>query len=255
MFRPCVICTKLRCGRADFFEPRCPVVDLMGRYAAQVLSPTSTMSEAASKQLLATFGITVAAERNVATPSLAAAAAEEVGFPVVVKLCGDLIAHKTERGLVRLGLASPSAVFDASTALLDRATVDDGEVTLLVAPMVRGNRELIAGVATDAQFGKTIMVGVGGILAEAIADVVFRLAPITRLDAAEMIQDMATQSLLGEFRGEPPVDRERLIDVLVGLSDAVAAHPDIVSIDLNPLIIADGVPTAVDALVERGGRA
>jgi acetate---CoA ligase (ADP-forming) subunit beta len=105
-------------------------------------------------------------------------------------------------------------------------------------------------VATDPQFGKTIMVGVGGILAEAVADVVFRLVPITRLDAQEMIEEMATQTLLGPFRGEPAVDRERLIDVLVGLSHVVEHDARIVSIDVNPLIVANGVPVAVDALVE-----
>ncbi len=208
------------------------------------------MSEASSKQLLSAFGITVAPERNVPSAALAASAAEELGFPVVVKLCGDLIAHKTERGLVRLGVASAAAVYDVAADLLSRATAEDGEVTLLVAPMVRGNRELIAGIATDPQFGLTVMVGVGGILTEALADVVFRLVPITRLDAAEMLQDIATQALLGPFRGEPPLDRERLIDVLVGLSDAALAHPEIISIDLNPLIVANGVAIAVDALVE-----
>ena len=94
------------------------------------------------------------------------------------------------------------------------------------------------------------MVGVGGIFAEAVADVVFRLIPITRLDAREMIEDMSSQVLLGTFRGEPAVDRERLIDVLVGLSNAVEANSAIVSIDINPLIVADGIPVAVDALVE-----
>jgi acetyl-CoA synthetase (ADP-forming) len=78
----------------------------------------------------------------------------------------------------------------------------------------------------------------------------FRLVPITRVDADDMIDDLATQRLLGEFRGEPAVDREKLIDVLVGLSDASVANPDVASADVNPLIVVDGVPVAVDALVE-----
>ena len=173
-----------------------------------------------------------------------------MGFPVVAKLCGDRIAHKTERGLVTLNLSTAGAVASATTDLFAKAVPDDGDVTVLIAPMIRGNRELIAGVATDPQFGRTIMVGVGGILAEAVADVVFRLVPITRLDAQEMIEDIATQALFGPFRGEPAVDRERLIDVLVGLSRVVERDPRIVSIDVNPLIVANGVPIAVDALVE-----
>jgi acetate---CoA ligase (ADP-forming) subunit beta len=215
-----------------------------------VSSPTTTLSESASKQLLAEAGVPVAAERIVATALDAAEAATAMGFPVVAKLCGDRIAHKTERGLVTLNLSSADAVADATTALFAKAVPDDGDVAVLIAPMIRGNRELIAGVATDPQFGKTIMVGVGGILAEAVADVVFRLVPITRLDAQEMIEEMATQALLGPFRGEPAVDRERLIDVLVGLSRVVERDPHIVSIDVNPLIVSNGVPIAVDALVE-----
>jgi acetyl-CoA synthetase (ADP-forming) len=96
----------------------------------------------------------------------------------------------------------------------------------------------------------TVMLGVGGVLAEAVADVSFRLVPITRVDAEDMIDDLATQKLLGAFRGEPPVDRARLVDVLVGLSDAAVARPDVASADVNPLIVVDGIPIAVDALVE-----
>jgi acetate---CoA ligase (ADP-forming) subunit beta len=94
------------------------------------------------------------------------------------------------------------------------------------------------------------MLGVGGILAEAVADVTFRLAPIERADAEDMIDDLATQTLLGAFRGEPAVDRAALTDLLLGLSRAASERPDIVSADLNPLLIVDGRPIAVDALVE-----
>ena len=92
---------------------------------------------------------------------------------------------------------------EAAAALLGAATPDDGPVEVLVAPMLRGNRELIAGLADDPQFGMTVMLGVGGILAEAVADVAVRLVPIERVDAEEMIDELATQALLGRFRGEP----------------------------------------------------
>ena len=195
----------------------------------------------------------MADEREVATAELAAQAASEIGFPVVAKLCGDAIAHKTERGLVRLKLASAQAVHEAAVDLLAAARPDDGPVTVLIAPMVQGNRELIAGVVRDPQFGASVMLGIGGIFAEAIADVVFRPAPVDRVTAHEMIADLATQKLLGEFRGEAPVDREKLVDVLVGLGKLASERSDIASIDVNPLIVrADGVPIAVDALVEIG---
>ena len=209
-----------------------------------------TLSEADSKARLAPFGVAFPDERQVASAADAVAAGREVGHPVVVKLGGAAIAHKTERGLVRLGLGDDDAVAEAARDLLAAARPEDGDVHLLVAPMLKGNRELIAGLHQDPQFGITVMLGVGGILAEAVADVAFRLVPITRLDAAEMIDDLATQALLGPMRGEPAVDREALIDVLVGLSDAAEADPAIVAADLNPLIVVDGRPVAVDALVE-----
>ena len=214
---------------------------------------TRTLSESASKNLLREAGVPMADEREVATAELAALAATEIGFPVVAKLCGDAIAHKTERGLVRLKLGSAQAVNDAAADLLAAARPEDGPVTVLVAPMVQGNRELIAGVVRDPQFGASVMLGIGGILAEAIADVVFRPAPLDRVTAHEMVADLATQKLLGEFRGEAAVDREKLVDVLVGLGKLASERSDIASIDVNPLIVrSDGVPIAVDALVEIG---
>jgi succinyl-CoA synthetase beta subunit len=209
-----------------------------------------TLSEADSKELLGTFGVPFPDERVVSTADAAVGAADEIGYPVVVKLGGDAIAHKTERGLVRLGLASADQVRDAAESLLAAATRDDGEVHLLVAPMLRATRELIAGLHDDPQFGMTVMLGVGGVLAEAVADVAFRLVPITRTDAEEMIDDLALQRLLEPFRGEPAVDRSAVADVLLGLSEAAARRPDIVAADLNPLLVVDGRPVAVDALVE-----
>lgn len=213
----------------------------------------TTLSEAASKALLRQYGVPIADEREVNEPSAAAEAAGELGFPVVVKLCGDAIAHKTERGLVKLRLGDTAAVEAAAAELLAKATPDDGEVSLLVAPMVSGNRELIAGVVRDPQFGANVMLGVGGVLAEAVADVVFRPVPISEVDAYEMIEGLATQKLLGEFRGEASVDAPALAAVLMGLSALAESRPDVVSVDVNPLIVrADGTPVAVDALVELG---
>lgn len=209
-----------------------------------------TLSEVDSKRLLAAHGVVFPVERQVDTVEAAVAAATDLGHPVVLKLGGDTIAHKTERGLVRLALGDDAAVASAATELLAAARPGDGQVHLLVAPMLKGNRELIAGLHHDAQFGMTVMLGVGGILAEAVADVCFRLVPISRTDAAEMVDDLHMQSLLGEFRGEQAVDREALIDVLLGLSSAAESDPSLVSADLNPLIIVDGRPIAVDALVE-----
>ena len=212
-----------------------------------------TLSEADSKAMLARHGVPFAPERLVGDPDAAAAAAAEVGLPVAVKLCGEQIAHKTERGLVRLGLSDPSAVAAAAAELLAAARPEDEATGVLVAPMVSGTRELIAGVAHDEQFGPTVLLGVGGVLAEAVADVAVRLVPITRVDALEMLEQLSTQALLGEFRGEPELDRDAVADVLLALSAAAEEEPGLVSVDLNPLIIDGGRPVAVDALVELVG--
>lgn len=210
----------------------------------------STLSEAESKQLLARHGVPVVPDALCADADAAVSAAEEFGYPVVAKLSGDGIAHKTERGLVRLGLGNATAVGTAADELLAAATPDDGEVSVLVAPMLSGIREFIAGVHRDEQFGPCVMVGVGGVLAEALGDVAFRLAPLSRADALEMIDDLDAQGLLGALRGEPPVDREVLADILVGLGELVSADDSIVAVDVNPLLVTDGRPVAVDALVE-----
>jgi len=216
-----------------------------------VFSASGTLSESASKALLRGYGVPIADEREVGDADAAARAAERIGLPVVAKLCGDSIAHKTERGLVRLNLNTIEAVRTATDELLAAARADDGPVSVLVAPMVQGRRELITGVVRDRQFGASVMLGVGGVLAEALADVVFRPAPLDRVTAAEMISDLTTQKLLGDFRGEKAVDRERLIDVLVGLGRLADERPEVASVDVNPLIIrSDGLPVAVDALVE-----
>jgi succinyl-CoA synthetase beta subunit len=214
------------------------------------MAPVPTRSEAESKRLLAEHGVPVVDERLASSPEGAAAAAEELGFPVVAKLCGRGIAHKTERGLVRLGLGDAAAVRAAAQELLGAARPEDGEVEVIIARMVRGSRELIAGLHRDPQFGATVMIGVGGILAEAIGDVAFRLAPLGRVDALEMLDDLASQSLLGPFRGEPPVDRDALADVVMGLSAIAESQAHVLSVDVNPLIVVDGTPLAVDALVE-----
>lgn len=209
-----------------------------------------TLPEDESKRLLAEYGVPFPDEVAAVDPDAAVAAADRLGYPVVAKLNGEGIAHKTERGLVRLGLGDPDAVRAAAQDLLAAARPEDGTVSVLVAPFLKANRELIAGIHRDPQFGATVMVGIGGILAEAVADVAFRLAPLERVDAEDMLDQLRTQALLGAFRGEPDVDRAAVADVLLALSRVATERDDVVSADLNPLLVVDGRPVAVDALVE-----
>ena len=216
-----------------------------------VVSDQRTLSEALSKQLLAPFGFPFATEAVVAAAHEAADAADAMGYPVVAKLNGDSIAHKTERGLVRLKLANRAAVEQAATQLLALATPEDGAVQLLIAKMIDGSRELIVGMVHDPVFGKTAMLGLGGIFAEVIQDVVFAPMPLDLIAAKRMIKGLKHQAILRDFRGESSVDTEALSRALVALSAACEAHPEIVSIDINPLIVQrNGELVAVDALVE-----
>ena len=212
---------------------------------------TRTLSEPASKALVARHGVRLPRERVAPDPEAAALAAAELGFPVVLKLAGEGIAHKTERKLVRIGLTDRDTVVREARDLLSRARAEDGPVELLVAEQVRGQRELIAGLVRDPQFGPCVMLGQGGVLAEALSDATFSVVPLSRAEALGMIDGLATRKLFTEpHRGEPALDREALADVLEGLSRLALEHPEVESVDLNPLIIHEGLPIAVDALVE-----
>jgi len=153
------------------------------------------------------------------------------------------------RNCARLGLSTEAAVEQAATELLGLARAEDGPVSLLVAPMVKATREFIVGADRSSEFGPVVMLGVGGIFAEALEDVSFRLLPATRAELASMLDDLATQSLLGPFRGEPAVDQDELVSVLQAVASAMQDREDIESIDINPVLIADGQAVAVDALV------
>ncbi len=217
-----------------------------------------TLSERESKEVLSAVGVPFLREvelfeRLPESENEIQRLLGELRFPVVAKLNGPTIAHKTERGLVKLGIRDVPALRDAVDSLFGAARADDGKVSVLVAPMVASSREFIAGVVRDPQFGPVVMLGVGGVLAEAIADVVFRPVPVSVDDANEMISEIRAQALLGEFRGGPAVNRNSLGKAIVGLSEFAASRGDVTSVDLNPLLVdADGRVVAVDALVEIG---
>ncbi len=224
-----------------------------GRTRSEHDAGVRTLSEHASKELVARFGVPTAREALAADATEAAREAARIGFPVVLKLCGEAIAHKTERDLVRLGLGDAAAVERAGAELLAKARPEDGAVSLLVAEMVRGRRELIAGLVQDPQFGPCVVLGLGGILTEALGDVVFAAAPLSRDEARGMIHGLRASHLLTKpFRGEPPVDEDALADLLVGLGRLAVERPDVRSVDVNPLIVAGSRPVAVDALVVLG---
>jgi acetyl-CoA synthetase (ADP-forming) len=212
--------------------------------------PSTTLSEHESKRLLAEAGIPVPQERLARDAEEAVRAAEDLGYPVALKLCARGLAHKTERGLVRLDIVGEEFVREHAEELLARRTSAERDAALLVAPMVQGRRELIAGLVRDPQFGPCVMLGLGGIAAEVLDDVAFATAPLGPGDAEDLIGALRNPGLLGELRGDPPVDRAALARVLEGLGRLAELRPDVRSVDLNPLIVAGSTPIVVDALVE-----
>ena len=211
----------------------------------------TTLTEAEAKDLLKSFGIPVVKEISVKTEGDLDNAIISIGYPTVLKGLGSRLTHKTEKGLVKLNLKNKEDVHSAAIYIKDAAG-DDLE-GFLIQPMLEGKREFVAGLFYDEQFGPAVMFGLGGVLTEAIGDVVFRLAPLTEKEAKLMIQELHAKKLLGDFRGEKAPDMEALLKVLLGLSDIAMTIPEIKEIDINPLLVsADGKVTAVDALIVLG---
>jgi len=211
----------------------------------------NALNEAEAKQFLAAYGVPVIHEAVATGPEEAAAKAQDIGFPVVLKGLGSKLTHKTERGLVRLGLNSPDEVRKAARKIAAAAGTDlEG---LLVQPQLSGRREFVAGLFHDDQFGPVVMFGLGGVFTEALGDVVFSLAPLDEAQADQMLDELAAKTLLGPFRGEKAADRGQLVRALVGLSRVGWEHPEIREIDINPLLVApEGQVAAVDALIVLG---
>lgn len=207
-----------------------------------------SLTEAESKTLLNAYGIPVVEEAVVTSEDEAVAVSKELGLPVVLKGYGTRLTHKTERGLVKVNLRSASEIRKAYRQIKTSANKDwEG---CLIQPLIEGRREFVAGLIRDAQFGPTVMFGLGGVFTEALADAAFRIAPLSDAQADDLINDIKSSKLLSDFRGEKAADRAQLRRVLLGLSRLGMEHPEIREVDINPLIILpDGRVKAVDALV------
>ena len=209
------------------------------------------LTEHESKKLLAAFGIPVSKEAVAHDEDAAVCAADNIGYPVVVKGLGADLLHKTEAGLVCLNLAESTSVRDACRRIRNNA--GNALEGFLVQPMLAGRRELLAGLFRDPQFGAVVMVGAGGIFTEVFSDVSMRLAPLSEPDAEEMLDELAAAPLLGPFRGEAPADRARICRILLGLSRIGVECGEVAEVDINPVIISPaGEPNVADALVVAG---
>lgn len=206
------------------------------------------LTEFEAKRFLSEYGFPIPREKAVDSLEAVLTAAEVIGYPVALKGSGEELLHKTELGLVRLGLKNDAALREAYDQLAAAATAPLKE--MLVQQMVVGDRELVAGMVRDPQFGPSVLFGLGGIYTEALEEVVFRVAPLSRWDARQMMEEFRGRKILDTFRGMPPVDRKGLADILITLGTIGLENPSIREIDINPLKIqSDGRPMAVDALI------
>jgi len=210
------------------------------------------LTEPESKQLLEQAGIPTTGGTLVRSEDEAAAAADAVGYPVVLKIVSPDVVHKSDVGGVVVGIpdvAGARAAFrsinDAVRAAMPSARMDGVTVQRQAQPGV----EVIMGMNRDPQFGPLLMFGLGGVLVELLEDVAFRLAPLTRRDADQMIREIKCLPVLTGFRGSPPADLEALRGMLLALSAFADGNPDVEQIDLNPVFAYPNGAVAVDARV------
>ncbi|MEA3339817.1 MAG: acetate--CoA ligase, partial [Chloroflexota bacterium] len=199
-----------------------------------------SIGDAEAWTVLEAYGFTVPQSRLAETPEKAIEIAEEIGYPVVMKIASPDILHKTDVGGVKLNLRSPDDVRDAFDLMVYRAGryVPGARIWgCQVQQMVTGGREVLLGMSRDPQFGPLVAFGLGGIYVEALKDVAFRVAPFSREEADEMIHEIRAYPLLEGVRGEPPADHEAMVDALLRISRLVTDFPEIVELDINPLMV------------------
>jgi acyl-CoA synthetase (NDP forming) len=203
--------------------------------------------------LLATADIPVLHSRVVATADEAVAAARDLGLPIVLKAIGPHIIHKSDVGGVRLGLGSEHAVRDAFAALT--AHLGDRAEAILVQPMVSGGIEMVVGGINDPSFGPVVMCGLGGVLVDVLDDTAFATCPLGDVGARTLIDRLKGRVCLRGFRGAAPADESAFRRLLISVSQLVHACPDILELDLNPVMALPSGAVAVDVRIRVGRRA
>ena len=210
----------------------------------------TVVTERAAKAILAGAGLPVTPDAVCASADAAVIAADRLGYPVVLKGDAPGIAHKSDAGLVRLGLSGPDDVRAAFAALTD-VMAGQADAAVLVQPMVPFTHEMILGARNDPEFGPVVAIGLGGIFVEVLADIAFRPAPVGPDEARAMIEGLRTAPILKGARGQAAADLDALSDIVAGLSRVMAANADLIEeIDVNPLVAAkSGGWVALDALI------
>jgi acetyltransferase len=212
--------------------------------AQRVLTTSGVLTADQALALCEAYDIPVAPSEVANNPEEAVRAVDRLGYPVALKALATQLVHKTDMGGVTLGLMDAAAVKREATAMLARIA---SPARLLVQRMVSGGLEVILGGKRDRSFGPVVMFGLGGIYVEVFSDVAFRVAPLSRVDAEEMIEEVRGKRLLEGVRDKPPVDREALIKAVLSLSRMLVENPRITELDINPLLVLEHGAAAVDA--------
>ena len=214
----------------------------------KVQSNQTVLTEFESKELLKEIGITIPQQHLTKSKEETVKAANDLGFPIVLKLMAEDIVHKSDTGAVKLNLKNQGEVENAFDDLMKIQAESEKKISVQkMAP--EPITELIIGMTTDAQFGPALMFGIGGILVELLEDVSFRIAPITEFDAKEMIHEIKGFPILDGYRGKPKADLSAIVDTLMKISDLVTKHEEINEMDLNPVFIYNEGLTCVDARI------
>jgi len=206
------------------------------------------LTEFESKELLEKIGIPITKQKLTSEKNEAVEFAGEIGYPVVMKLIADDVVHKSDAGAVKLNIRNNDDAEKNFDELMKIPSKSEKKITIqkmAEEPIA----EIIIGMTTDPQFGPALMFGIGGILVELLEDVSFRIAPIERFDAGEMIHEIKGFPLLDGFRGKPKADIEAIIDTLLKVSDLVIQNPEIYEMDLNPIFIYNSGLICVDARI------
>jgi len=210
------------------------------------------LTEIEAKQVIKAAGIKVVETRLAASQKEAVTIAEEIGFPLVLKIASPDIIHKTDAGGVKVGLKNAAEVRKAYAEIMDsvrrkypKAKIDGVSVQAMARPGI----EIIVGMSKDPQFGPVIMFGLGGIFVEVLKDVSFRLIPILKRDADAMIKEIKGYALLNGYRGQEPASIPALVDVLLKVSALIEKASDIKELDLNPVFAYKDSAIAVDARI------
>ncbi|MCX5845829.1 MAG: acetate--CoA ligase family protein [Deltaproteobacteria bacterium] len=232
----------------------------MGNAVTKILSEAkqqgrTALTEVESKEVLKAYNIPVRTGQVAADPDTAATIADKVGYPVVMKLVSPDISHKSDVGGVRVKLDSPEAVRSAFTDIIQNAKFHRPDANIhgvLIYRMVPEGVELVIGATFSRQFGHAVMFGLGGIFVEVTSDVVFRMVPLTKEESLDMIQEIRGRKILGNFRGKPAVDVNAVADIIQKLSALLTDHPEILEVDMNPVIASESGAIVVDARMAIG---